>query len=99
MTPVQSRLMTLDQSQMSKVNLVQGKQGTGPTIVKLVNAQQTAGAGQQIVFAKPQAGKQTIVITKPGAAGVGAIRPQSQIIVVSSAANKTATTPTQVSRK
>ncbi|XP_064081748.1 host cell factor 2-like isoform X5 [Macrobrachium nipponense] len=76
-------IMTTSTTQSGQILSLQG--GT-PTTVK------TAVQGQNIVIAKQQlgtttvGGKQTIVITKPGAAGASGIRPQtSQIIVVTTA--------------
>ncbi|XP_071549100.1 host cell factor 2 isoform X2 [Panulirus ornatus] len=72
-------------------------------------ANKTGGQGQNIVIAKQQlgtttvGGKQTIVITKPGAGGASGVRPQtSQIIVVTTASAirtlQTGTTTTTVTQ-
>ncbi|KAG7154469.1 Host cell factor 1-like [Homarus americanus] len=76
-------IMTTSTTQQGQIlSLAAGAQTAGKTI----------GQGQNIVIAKQQlgtttvGGKQTIVITKPGAGGAAGIRPQtSQIIVVTTA--------------
>ncbi|XP_042870676.1 host cell factor 2-like [Penaeus japonicus] len=76
-------IMTTSTTQPGQIlSLPSGTQTAGKTVIQ----------GQNIVIAKQQlgtttvGGKQTIVITKPGAAGTSVVRPQtSQIIVVTTA--------------